>query len=438
MIKTCRYFPLALGAISLICSACFFIPDAYAQSKPVPARGVYYTGKWNDWNLFQKRGHGDGASKVTAAYKQLFYDPDPEKRICFPFKSDMAYVKDIANNDIRSEGQSYGMMIAVQRNDKPMFDKLWRFAKAHMQHNVPPYGSYFAWQVRDNGNGTVTKLDKNSAPDGDIYFAAALLFASGRWGNGSGTLHYRKEANFILQGMLHREQQNKGQAGGITNMFNARNQVVFVPQNGANHFTDPSYHLPAFFEYFARYAGQDKVRWRAITRTSRDYLLPRTSGYSAAPNHNSATGLSPDYAQFDGTGVDPWKQNKDHFSYDAWRVSANIAVDYMWWGNNWAFHQQINTRTLNFFHSQGSTNGKQNYGSVYTLQGKEITSGHGGGLAAMNAVAAQTSRDKNSWLFVDELWRYPTPTGRYRYYDGCLYMLGLLQVTGNFRYWAPR
>lgn len=412
---------------------------ACAQSKSVPQQGAVYNGDWSQWNLFAQRGYGDGSGKIDAAYSQLFYDGDPDKRICFDFGSDMAYVKDIADNDIRSEGQSYGMMIAVQRNDKTLFDKLWRFAKTHMQHNAAPRHSYFAWQVRDNGDGTVSKLDNNAAPDGDIYFAAALLCASGRWGNGEWPLNYRQEANYILQGMLHVEDWNGGQPDGVTNIFNSYNQVVFVPQNGLNSFTDPSYHMPAFFEYFARYADQDNSRWWDITGASRDYLLPQTTGYSATPNANIYTGLSPDYASFDGTAADPWGQGKDRFSSDAWRVSANIAVDYMWWGDNWSFHKDINTRTLNFFHSQGlADDGNPNYGWEYTLSGSPVSGGRGGGLTAMNAVAAQTSYNDNAWVFVDNLWYWGVPTGQYRYYDGCLYMLGLMQTTGNFRYWAPQ
>ena len=41
----------------------------------------------------------------------------------------MGYIEDIANNDVRTEGMSYGMMIAVQMNRKEVFDSLWKWAK---------------------------------------------------------------------------------------------------------------------------------------------------------------------------------------------------------------------------------------------------------------------------------------------------------------------
>ncbi len=35
--------------------------------------------------------------------------------------------------------------------------------------------------------------------------------------------------------------------------------------------------------------------------------------------------------------------------------------------------------------------------------------------------------------FVRALWDTPVPSGKWRYYDGMLYMLGLLQASGSFR-----
>ncbi len=48
--------------------------------------------------------------------------------------------------------------------------------------------------------------------------------------------------------------------------------------------------------------------------------------------------------------------------------------------------------------------------------------------------ATQPVKDK----FVEELWNAPIPSGHERYYDGMLYMMSLLHVTGNFRIWGPQ
>ena len=40
--------------------------------------------------------------------------------------------------------------------------------------------------------------------------------------------------------------------------------------------------------------------------------------------------------------------------------------------------------------------------------------------------------------FVEALWASSPPTGQWRYYDGLLYLMGLLHVSGEFRiYDAP-
>jgi len=54
-------------------------------------------------------------------------------------------------------------------------------------------------------------------------------------------------------------------------------------------------------------------------------------------------------------------------------------------------------------------------------------------LVAMNAVAALAATHPQRKEFVAELWNMAVPAGDGRYYDGLLYLLALLQVSGNFR-----
>ncbi|MFA7711506.1 MAG: glycoside hydrolase, partial [Candidatus Neomarinimicrobiota bacterium] len=95
--------------------------------------------------------------------------------------------------------------------------------------------------------------------------------------------------------------------------------------------------------------------------------------------------------------------------------------------DDWAIAQS--NRLLKFFYSQGMGD----YGNQYTLDGVVLEKEHSPGLVAMNAVVALAAGDPVRKEFVAELWRTPTPDGRYRYYDGLLYLMGLLQVSGNFR-----
>lgn len=113
-------------------------------------------------------------AKLAAAWSQLF-NPSGANTIFFNGPgANESYVEDIADNDVRTEGMSYGMMIAVQLNHQPEFDRLWTFVKNHMAQT----NGQIAWHVSTSGSVLAT----GGAPDGDEYFATALIFASKRWG----------------------------------------------------------------------------------------------------------------------------------------------------------------------------------------------------------------------------------------------------------------
>ena len=197
----------------------------------------------------------------------------------------MGYIWAADSNDVRSESMSYGMMIAAQMNLQTQLDHLWNFAKKYMQ--IAASGSlqyFFNWQGEVNGT-SVSFNNSKPAPDGDQYFAAALYVADQRWGS-AGTINYKQEADNVANAFMH----NAGSGSNCTIFNQAQHQVVFFPLGTACNFTDPSYHLPAFYELFALYgpvAGSSM--WKAQAAASRAFL---------ALSAHSATGLHPDYATF--------------------------------------------------------------------------------------------------------------------------------------------
>ena len=382
--------------------------------------GSYYSNTYK--NLFTELLNQNESKiiiKIDSAFNQLFYGNDSTQRVYYPVDSESAYIEDIIHNDVRTEGMSYGMMIAVQLNKKKEFDRLWKWTKTYMHHSQGQYKDFFAWHC--NTNGLI--IDSNSASDGEEWFVMALFFASARWGDGKGIYNYKAEAQKILDAMLSKE-ISSDRPDVVTNMFNKKEkQVVFVPIGNADDFTDPSYHLPHFYELWARWADKENKFWCNVAFTSRKFFKK-----AAHPS----TGLFPDFAHFDGSPINPWGTGNMNFRYDAWRVSMNIAIDNSWFSkDSWAITQS--NRLLNFFHSEGI--GK--YGNQYTLDGKKLSDNHSVGLVAMNAVASLASTNANRKDFVEELWNVSIPSGPGRYYDGMLYMLAMLQVSGNFRIYDP-
>lgn len=393
-------------------------PNPTTPAPAPPPAGAFATGQYR--NLFgEMLGKSDAEvqAKLDAAWQQLFYGDDFMQRVYYPVGDRaVAYVMDIGNDDVRSEGMSYGMMIAVQLDKQEEFDRIWQWAKTYMYQEDGPYQGYFAWHNKPSGE----KLHANPASDGEEWFVMALLFASNRWGDGEGIFDYRAEAQAILDTMLHKAEQGSDLA---TNMFDAATkQVVFVPTIGRDSgFTDPSYHLPAYYELWARWADKDNDFWQEAAVASRAFFKT-----AAHPQ----TGLMPDYAKFDGT---PTGGEHADFRFDAFRAAANVAVDYAWFAADpWQVEQS--NRLLEFFYDQGI----DRYVNQYTLDGQPLSRDRSTGLIAMNAVAALAATSDKAPAFVQALWDAPIPTGRWRYYDGLLYLLALLHVSGNFRIYPPQ
>src|SRR4051812_18401157 len=151
-------------------------------------------------NLFREAGYSQAAidQKVARAYNDIFEGPN---RVYFQVGDSMGYVSDVKNHDARTEGLSYGMMIAVQLNKKDVFDRIWRWSKKYLQHQEGPREGYFAWSINPE---TMKKNSEGSASDGELYYITSLLFAANRWGNNTG-IDYYGEARRILDAMWKKD-----------------------------------------------------------------------------------------------------------------------------------------------------------------------------------------------------------------------------------------
>jgi oligosaccharide reducing-end xylanase len=155
---------------------------------------------------------------------------------------------------------------------------------------------------------------------------------------------------------------------------------------------------------------------------------------------NPKTGLSPDYANFDGTPHPNRFPQSGIFGYAAWRTASNWSVDWSWWQKA-PQEQELSSKIQPFFAQQGMAD----YGPLYTLDGKPVTATpgvapetHAAGLVATNAVASLTATTRS---LHGNLSR---PSGRPKfhpgttvYYDGMLYLMSLLHVSGEFRILLP-
>ena len=167
-----------------------------ATQSPEDGSGAFATGHYR--NLFAEAGYSQSEirSKINAAFQQLFHGNPVDQAIYYAAGTNangpLAYITDIKHNDVRTEGLSYGMIIAAEMNRRPEFDALWNWSKTYLYHASPAHPSFgfFSWQARTNGE----TMSEFVAPDGESYYVMALYFAANRWGSGHGIYHYIQQA----------------------------------------------------------------------------------------------------------------------------------------------------------------------------------------------------------------------------------------------------
>lgn len=379
-------------------------------------QGAFETGIYR--NLWSEYGYSEKEVKnrLEDAFQTIFYGTE-EERFYREAGDDMGYLEDTGNHDVRTEGMSYGMMVCVQLDKKEEFDRIWKWVKTYMWMSEGEGRYYFRWSCNTDG----TPNSDGPAPDGEEFFAMALFFASNRWGDGEGIFNYSQEARNILSECVH-----KGEEGhpGEPMWDRERKLIKFIP--GVD-FTDPSYHLPHFYELFALWANEeDRDFWKQAAQASREYLH-----LACHPN----TGLSPEYSEYDGTPhtehVEQFGRHDWYYS-DAYRTMANIGLDSMWFGKD-PWQKEIAQTFQEFY----CVKQQEHWDGVFLVDGTRLEEKalHPVAVIAVNAQASLAAEGEFSRACMEKFWNTPLRTGDRRYYDNFLYMFAFMALSGNYRIW---
>jgi endo-1,4-beta-D-glucanase Y len=348
-----------------------------AQTFPFPQNATYPFGirpaahnhadalaAYNDWK---------SRYVVTdqSGYRRVFYDENP---------AELGWTV--------SEGIGYGMLLAVNMAERPLFDDLWSYTKLHLDSN-----GLMKWRVRADG----TNDGQNSASDADEDMAFALLCADKQWGSG-GAINYLQEAVTLINDIYENE------VDPVT--------FALKPGDGwgSSPPVNPSYLIPAYYRVF-RNAAQDD-RWLNVIQKSYDILQ------AAA---NPSTGLLPDWCLPDGS---PDPSRSYEYSYDATRTPWRIALDYLWFGTADA---AIRTNALTAF-----ANG-QGIGAIkdgYQLDGTLVGNNHNNAFVGPFAAGAMAAPAFQS--FCDAAYQDNVSVHGDNYFNTSLKALTLFLLTGNF------
>lgn len=308
------------------------------------------------------------------------------------------------NNDTVSEGIAYAMLIGVYMNDKPLFDSMWTYAKAHFNGN-----GLMNWRI-DANNSTV---GNGSASDADLDMAWALTMANTQWGGS-----YGADATTLLNNLWNKEVE--------------MGSFVLKPGDnfGGSDITNPSYFAQSYYRAFAKVSPHN---WKAVYDKSYQILAASTGNFGLVPNWVNASG-----AGVNGPGNDP---NGLHFGYDASRTPFRIALDYCQSGEPRA--KAYLDKILAFYGSKLVTNLSQ-LRDGYTVSGTDPSGtlgDYGAGMVFFGpaGVAAMAGGQDNLLLLAHGTLAAQTTTPStvsnaniFNYYQGSWGVLSLLAMSGNF------
>ena len=201
-----------------------------------------------------------------------------------------------------SEGQSYGMILAVEHNDKELFNKILDWTNNNL--NVRE-DNFLAWKWGKRQNGKWDVVDYNNATDGDVLFAYALLLAHQKWGDDS----YKASALKIIK-----EVRGKLTYNWQGNSFLLPGYYGFIKPGGA--VINPAYFIYPAYRLFSEV--DDKDFWDKIYKDS--YRVLNKASFSTL-------NLPPDWMILKDSGISVFSDRSKNFGYEAIRVPLYISMD---------------------------------------------------------------------------------------------------------------
>ncbi len=358
-----------------------------------------------------------------------FYDQWKARYLHRGCTADRAYVAtlgDTAGATV-SEAHGYGMLITVymagyDRDAQRTFDALVRFYQDHPSRYT---AALLAW-AQDATCRDIMGAD--SATDGDLDVAYALLLADRQWGS-RGAIDYAALARRIVAAVL------RGDVHPTASTLLTGDAAMTAADRDGTRLSD---FMPAHLRAFATASGV--ARWTAVL--DREYRLVATLQRDHTRSAlGIATGLLPDFAV--GMNADRpvpapprWLEGPDDgaYAWNACRTPWRIAMD-------WLLHGDARARTavetMNTWVRRATGERPDRIQSGYSLAGVRLAGANTGELAfvAPFAVAAMVDARNQAWL--DALWTaVSTPSlASQSYFGNTVRLLSMIVVSGNA--WAP-
>jgi endo-1,4-beta-D-glucanase Y len=321
-----------------------------------------------------------------------------------------------------SEAHGYGMIIAAlmaghDPDAQAIFDGMYAYFKEHPTLTHADLMAFYQRSSCADAQGT------DSASDGDLDIAFALLLADKQWGS-CGAVDYLAAAQAVIADLVDGDLDASGR-------YVLLGDWVSPSEPGYYDSTRSSDFITGHFRTFAAVTGN--AAWTNVR--DRTYQI-----VAALQAQHPSTGLLPDFVTDPLGTPDPAPADflesptDGMYSFNACRDPWRLATDWLVSGDARA---KAAVTPINSWIRATTSNDPSQIGSGYRLNGTPIPDTDEPHLAfvAPFAVGAMVDSTNQAWL--NALWAQivATPVGGSDYYGNTLKLLAMLVLSNNW--WAP-
>ena len=345
------------------------------------------------------------------------------KQVCGPGRY-VVEAKAGGGNLTVSEAHGYGMVLmALMAGHDPqaqtIFDGMFAYFRDHPSGITPSLMSWYQSGSCANANGNDT------ASDGDLDIAFALLLADKQWGS-CGAVNYLAEAQNVIAGIESGELD-------ATKQFVKLGDWVSPGDAPYDDATRSSDFMPDHYRSFL--AATSDTTWTNVLEQTYDIVA------ALQANHSPATGLLPDFV-IDPLGTpDPAPANflegvtDGAYAYNACRDPWRLGTDFLISGETRA---KAAVQAINAWIRAKTANDPEAITAGWKLDGTDTpgTNYRSMAFVAPFGVGAMVDASNQAWL--DDVWDLvvATPVGAEGYYENTLKLLSMIVMSGNW--WAPQ
>jgi endoglucanase len=318
-----------------------------------------------------------------------------------------------------SEAHGYGMVLLAfmaghDADAHRLFDGAYAFFRAHPTETQ---ADLLAWS---QDSSCKDNQGQDSATDGDLDVAYALLLADKQWGSG-GAINYRAEAIKVIAAI------RTGDLDSSASWVLLGNWVSRSDTHWSS--TRTSDFMPGHFASFGAASGD--TEWQKLLDHEYDIVDQLQKGFAPA------SGLLPDFVVDVEDAPKPSEPNflenetDGDYGYNACRDPWRIGVHYLTSGDARA---KAALEAMNAFIESAAGGDPHAIRPGYHLSGVPLDRNYfAHAFVSPFGVGAMTDSSHQSWL--DALWDTTVDEDNSNYYDDSLKLLSMIAMSGNW--WAP-